>query len=153
MEMITEKAFKAAGTKLRTLDPEQKPEWGIMSPQHMVEHIVGSWRISNGRAQVKAMLSDVETEKRRDFLFSDKVYPQNISNPLFKDGLLPLRKANLSEAIDQLENEIDAFFEYHKTKRDAVEMHPVFGPLDYDGWIRFQSKHMGHHFAQFGLSL
>ena len=39
--------------KLKQLEDNQKPLWGIMTPQHMVEHIIGSWLISNGRFQVK----------------------------------------------------------------------------------------------------
>jgi len=30
-------------------------------------------------------------------------------------------------------------------------MHPVFGSLDTNGWLIFQTKHMTHHLTQFGL--
>lgn len=153
MQLKTEKDFKGAGQKLRALFHDQKPDWGTMSAQHMVEHIVGSWRISNGRARVKAMLSAEEIEKRRSFLFNDEPYARNIPNPLFAKGLPPLRKASLEEAIVQLEDEMSAFFEHFKAHPEAIEMHPVFGELDYDGWLRFQTKHMRHHFLQFGVDL
>lgn len=143
--------FLDAIQKLRTCTPEQKPLWGSMSPQHMVEHVVGSWRISNGRARVPVMLSGEELEKRRLFLFSDKEYKQNIANPIFAKGEPPLRKPSLDAAIDQLEDEMNAFFEYHEAHPDAIETHPVFGDLDFDGWMLFQAKHMGHHMRQFGL--
>ena len=152
MDLKTEKDYRASGDKLRTLTSEQKPEWGQMTPQHMVEHIVGSWRISNGRAKVPPALSEKEIAERRVFLFSEVPYPKNHPNPLFAQGLQALRKSDLEAAIEQLEDEIDAFFSYHAEHPEAIEMHPVFGPLDFDGWMCFQSKHMSHHFAQFGLA-
>lgn len=143
--------FLQAIERLRELDPSLKPLWGTMTPQHMVEHLVGSWRISNGNARVKAMLNDEETAQRRSFLFSDKAYERNIPNPVFQGGTPPLRKKDLSDAIDQLEREMKDFFSYHQSNPESVEMHPVFGPLDYSGWMTFQSKHMRHHLAQFNL--
>lgn len=152
MEAASGSYFLERLDRMRGLDPEQAPLWGSMSPQHMVEHIVGSWRISNGRARVRTVLPADEIERRREFLYSDRPYERNIQNPVFQGKAPSLRKASLSDAIDQLEDEMKAFFEYHEANPDAVETHPVFGDLDYDGWMTFQTKHMGHHLAQFGIS-
>lgn len=141
-----------APTLLRTLDPNQRPLWGSMTPQHMIEHLVGSWRISNGRAKVKAILEGEALKEKRDFLFSDQQYEHNIFNPIFKDGLPPLRKASLEAAIDQLEDEMQAFFQHFDENKDAIEVHTIYGELNYDGWLTFQYKHMLHHLKQFGLA-
>jgi len=122
-----------------------------MSPQHAVEHMVGSWRISNGRARVKTVLPAEEIALRRAFLFSEKPYARNIENPVTGNGLAPLRKPNFSASVDQLQDEINAFFEYQETNPGVLEIHPVFGELDMNGWLIFQTKHMGHHLAQFGI--
>ena len=143
--------FKAIPDQLRTLDPGAKPLWGIMTPQHMVEHLVSTWMISNGRFRVKEALPPKEIERRREFLFSDTPYPKSLTNPVQGDGLQKLRKGSLAEAIDQLEREMTTFFDYHDQHPEAVEVHPVFGPLNREGWLIFQAKHMGHHMAQFGL--
>lgn len=147
----TKAYFLSVPAKLRSLSADDQPRWGSMSLQHMVEHVVGSWRISNGRTRVKPLLSDEETKQRRAFMFSDTPYPQNLANPMFKEGLPPLRKASLEAAIEQLEDEINAFFNYHDSHPDALETHPIYGALDFDGWMTFQTKHMGHHLKQFGL--
>ena len=136
---------------LRTLDPNQRPVWGIMTPQHLVEHIVGAWRISNGRAQVKCIFEGEELAKRRAFIFSDAPYPKNITNPVTGDGLPKLRKPSLEAAIAQLEDEMSVFFEYHETNPGSIEIHPVFGDLTADQWIHFQERHMRHHLMQFEL--
>lgn len=136
---------------LRTLDQSQRPVWGKLTPQHLVEHLVGSWRISNGRARVKCVFEGDELEKRRAFLFSDVPYAKNITNPVQGDGLAPLRKLNLEAAITQLEDEMNTFFEYFKENPNAIEVHPAFGDLDYNGWVEFQYKHMRHHLSQYQL--
>lgn len=136
---------------LRTLDQNQRPVWGKMTPQHLVEHLVGSWRISNGRARVKCIFEGEELEKRRSFLLSDAPYAKNITNPVQGDGLAPLRKPSLEAAILQLEDEMHAFFKHFEENPNAIEMHPVFGELDYDGWVSFQHKHMSHHLSQYQL--
>ena len=151
MKAETKAFFLAVPDRLRTIDPDMKPIWGSMSPQHMVEHLVGSWRISNGRAKINTVLQPEEIEKRRVFLFSDQPYERNIQNPVFREGLPALRKPSLAAAIDQLEDEMHEFFKYHEAHPGAIETHPVFGDLDYEGWLIFQTKHMGHHLAQFGL--
>ena len=147
----TKETFLTIPHLLRNLSPDATPEWGLMTPQHMVEHLVGSWRISNGRARIKTVLPLDEVERRRQFLFSDKDYDQNITNPVQGKGLIPLRKENLDSAIEQLENEMEAFFAYHEEHTQAIETHPVFGELNYNEWLIFQTKHMKHHLTQFGL--
>lgn len=151
MDVQDERFFRDMIIRLRTLKTDQKPSWGLMSPQHMVEHLVGSWRVSNGNAKVKAIFQGDELAKRRQFLFSDLAYEKNIPNPVFRDGLQPLRKASLSDAIDQLEAEMDCFFVYYAANPGITEVHPVFGALDFEGWLVFQTKHMQHHLAQFDL--
>lgn len=151
MKGASKEYFLSLPDILRQLHPKAKPLWGLMSPQHMVEHLVGTWRISNGRSRVTNIVQMEALEQRRAFLFSDKVYEKNISNPVLGNGLQPLRKKSLADAIDQLENEMTAFFSYHESNPGQIENHPVFGALDFEGWLIFQAKHMGHHLAQFGL--
>lgn len=136
---------------LKNIQPETKPQWGIMTPQHMIEHLVGAWRISNGNARVKLSVKPNDVPKRKAFLMSDMLFPKGVQKPVTKGGLGKLRKANLTEAKNQLFLEVDAFFIYHEANADALEIHPAFGPLTKDEWIRFQSKHMYHHLSQFGL--
>jgi oxepin-CoA hydrolase/3-oxo-5,6-dehydrosuberyl-CoA semialdehyde dehydrogenase len=36
-------------TKINNLKPETKPQWGKMTAQHMVEHLITAVQISNGK--------------------------------------------------------------------------------------------------------
>jgi hypothetical protein len=151
MKVQDESFFRSTITMLRSLNDDTKPQWGSMTPQHMVEHLVGSWRVSNGNAKVQAIFQGDDLVKRRDFLFSALPYEKNIPNPVFRNGLQPLRKPSLTSAIDQLELEMDCFFSYYKAQPEATAVHPVFGELDFNGWLLFQTKHMQHHLEQFNL--
>lgn len=148
----TDKAyFKALAQKARSLTSESKPLWGGMSAQHMIEHVVGSWRISNGRSKAPLLLSEDESARRKATLATDDPYPKNLMNPIFFNGLPPLRKPSLASAIDQLEDEMEAFFAHHDAHPNTIEMHPIYGPMVYAEWMHFQRKHMRHHWTQFGL--
>ena len=144
--------FSVALEKLAGLSPNQKPEWGNMTPQHMVEHLVGTWMISNGRAEAEQVVSDEEIDEKLAFLRSDIPFAKNLKSVAHKNGaLLPLRKNNVTDAVEQLRKEMlvfDAYFEEHP---EARPIHPVFGPLDRIDWLRFQEKHMRHHLRQFNL--
>jgi len=137
---------------LKKLNKDTKPLWGTMTPQHMIEHITGSWLISNGRFQAKELsIPEEDLEKKRKFLFSDVPYKKNITNPVQGEGLQPLRKPNLEESKSSLIQNINLFFNYHDTHQEAFFLHPVFGDLDRNGWVLFQTKHIKHHLEQFGL--
>lgn len=136
---------------LENLDEDTERVWGTMSPQAMVEHLIGTWMISNGRAQVKLAVPEESLPKRRAFLFSDKEYERGIPNPVFDGKEQPLRKENLQAAKEQLLKEVNRFFDHHQENPGLIYTHPVFGDLDYEGWLVFQMKHMGHHMRQFGL--
>jgi hypothetical protein len=57
----------------------------------------------------------------------------------------------MNESISELEDEIQAFFTYYKTKPEAVVMNPFFGELNYEKWVALLYKHCLHHAKQFGL--
>ena len=153
MNSLNKEAFLEVPAKLKQLKGTEKPLWGQMTPQHMVEHLVGSWRISNGRARVKCMFEGEQLAKRRAFLFSDTPYQRNITNPVQGDGLPKLRKPDYTSAVDQLADEMKEFFDYHASNPEAIEIHPVFGDLDFNEWLVFQTKHMEHHLRQFDIEI
>jgi len=136
---------------IKPLGEDSKPDWGIMTPQHMIEHVTSGWLISNGRFESDKVPSEEKIEKRLEFLYSNRPFPRNITNMAHGDGLRPLRRKNLSDAKEQLLKNIQLFFDHHKEKQDYKPLHPVFGYLDKEGWLVFQKKHITHHFIQFGL--
>lgn len=137
---------------LDQLTPDTEPKWGILNPQAMLEHLVSSWRIANGKAEVSQAIPDDQLPQYRDFLFSDQPFEPETKNPVMPENESPaLRKPDLEAAKQQLKQEIKDFFDYHASNPNAKPIHPIFGPLDKSGWLQFQEKHMTHHLNQFGL--
>lgn len=137
---------------LKTLLEDTKPEWGIMTPQHMVEHLCDAVKISNGKlVNLDCMNPDEKLPILKRFLNSSRPLPQNFVNTVVGSELKPLANHNLKEAISELEkeiSEIDVFFELNS---DAKPINPTFGPLNKEEWIQFHKKHFRHHMKQFGL--
>ncbi|HYG15589.1 MAG TPA: DUF1569 domain-containing protein [Bacteroidia bacterium] len=138
--------------RLSQLPPDLKPLWGIMTLQHMIEHLGDNFRISNGtlQSQVYTPAEKVEQLKRVSLL-SDREFPKGITSPLVPGEPLPYRTAGVKEAIISLAEEMVRFEQHFAGRNGHTENHPVFGPLIYNEWILYQNKHFRHHFKQFGL--
>jgi oxepin-CoA hydrolase/3-oxo-5,6-dehydrosuberyl-CoA semialdehyde dehydrogenase len=136
--------------KLDELTPNTQPKWGGMSAQQMVEHLSDSIKISSGKLNVGLEIPEDKIAKMQEILASDKEMPKNFVVPFAKKDT-PLRHEELALAIDEFLLEWIDFEEYFNEKPHATAIHPYYGPLKYDQWLRLHSKHFTHHFQQFGL--
>lgn len=138
---------------LHNLNPDQSPEWGTMTPRHMVEHLALAVRLSNGKLTEICAYPDNKLPAMKRFLMSDKPMPRNFVNPVIGEGLKPLISSSLEEAIRLLDKELKTFYTWFDQNPDAKPVNPTFGPLDQREWEQFHQKHFKHHFAQFGLEI
>ncbi len=137
--------------RLHQLSADQKGNWGIMTPQHMVEHLIVSTKMSNGGLHIPCRLPAEMIPKYRAFLLeSDGEMEKGIKAGGI-DGLLDLRYPSLDVAIEKLESEIDKFHAYFAANPDAKIENPVLAEIGYADWKIFHKKHYTHHFKQFGL--
>jgi hypothetical protein len=136
---------------LYQLPTDAQPKWGVMGPQHMVEHLSLIMRVSNGK--INAPLSSPEEKLPRllNFLRSEAPLPREFKAPGISATPAPLRFAGMEEAIARLEREVADFRTFFKENPEATPIHPVFGPLSFADWVLFHNKHFTHHYAQFGL--
>ncbi|MBC7534919.1 MAG: DUF1569 domain-containing protein [Ferruginibacter sp.] len=140
-------------SSLKDIKPGTKANWGKMGPQHMVEHLADFFDISSGKLKFDLITPAEQLPAYRNFLFSDKEFRENTKAPLtiLGDEPLSLRKQNIEEAIIDLEESVSDFFKYHENEAAVPTVHPVFGALNPDEWIRLHFKHVSHHLRQFGL--
>ncbi|SMC50820.1 DUF1569 domain-containing protein [Moheibacter sediminis] len=138
---------------LKKLNPETQPVFGIMTSQHMIEHLILLAKLSNGGIKGQLMRSEETAVKwKQGLIYTDMEFPMGIRVPGQEENTLPeLRYENLQKAIEKLENELKIFEEFYKDDKEKSMMHPALGLLNYDEWIVFHSKHFAHHFKQFGL--
>jgi hypothetical protein len=138
---------------LELLKPDTQPQWGLMSAQHMVEHLADLARVSSGKAQVPVLTPVEKLERYKEKgLFADDPWPANFKNPFLEPGQLnKLRSASLEEAKAFMIKEMQAFHASFQENPLLTRNHPVYGPLSYEDWKQFHYKHLRHHFTQFGL--
>ena len=135
---------------LNGLTPNQKPLWGKMNAQEMVEHLSDMLMMSRGMGNF-AIDVDAETiARRQQFLSSDKEMAKNIAVPFTKE-IIELRHDELELALDEFADEWMNFTEYYENNPSASVIHPYYGDLDFNLWLKMHDKHFMHHFKQFGL--
>jgi hypothetical protein len=137
---------------IHRLQADTQPAFGIMSPQHMLEHVAQAISISNGNLTIRLMVDeDRAAKQKRIMIFTDRPFPMGMQAPAMEGKLAKLRLETLDDAKTDLINQIEAFDTWHYDNPDGVCMHPFLGPLNHEEWVRFHSKHITHHFQQFFL--
>ena len=149
-------AFSKYIDLLNNLSESTKPVWGIMTPQHMVEHLTLAIQSSTGKIVFDRFITPADKLAiAKRFLHSSRPLPKLFVNEVISEvigeGLIPLVNSDLSSAIKELKIEVEYFDEYFTRNPEAKPINATFGPLDHDEWIAFHNKHFTHHLTQFGL--
>ncbi|MHA7058727.1 phenylacetic acid degradation bifunctional protein PaaZ [Aquimarina sp. M1] len=138
---------------LTKLTEDAKPKWGIMTAQHMLEHIEKTIRMGAGEIQdFEIATPEKYLEKVQEMVYNHKPMPKGHKHPLMKEGVvedlihedLSTAKIKLLEAMDELEI-------YFKENPEALTKNAVFGEMNKFEWDLLNLKHLNHHFEQFGL--
>jgi oxepin-CoA hydrolase/3-oxo-5,6-dehydrosuberyl-CoA semialdehyde dehydrogenase len=137
--------------RLQGLSLKAEAKFGIMTPQHMVEHLVLTLKMCAGRIPIPEIVpTEKQLAQKQALLFTDLPFPKGIKGPGLPDTLLDLRFPDLETAKEELIKSWDAYqllFQENPTKQTP---HPGFGLLNFGEWERFHAKHMDHHLSQFG---
>lgn len=136
--------------KLDKLNADSKPSWGSMSAQRMVEHLTDTIKIASGKSKFPLEIPEDRIEKMVGFLDSDKPMARGIEVPFAKKET-ELRNEEIELAIDEFLLEWIDFEEHYASDENRTELHPYYGQLNYEQWLRLHAKHLTHHFEQFGI--
>ena len=141
---------KNLNSLLAALQPGTPALWGRMNAQNMIEHLVEAVQYTNGKRIADLRVSiDYANKQRKDLVNSDFVIPNGVTGYL-PDATKTKRFKDLSTAILELNNKLDAFEIFFKSG-GVTATHFEFGPMNYKEWIIWHGKHFTHHFKQFGL--
>jgi oxepin-CoA hydrolase/3-oxo-5,6-dehydrosuberyl-CoA semialdehyde dehydrogenase len=135
--------------KLDELSQDQKPSWGTMNAQRMVEHLSDMLMIASGKKPMGLAVPPDKAEKLQRFLYSDKPMAKNTTVEL-APVKFKLRHENIELAIDEFSEE---WIDFEETLDDPsiTTVHPFYGSLNREKWDLLNGKHLNHHFEQFGL--
>ncbi|HLP56940.1 MAG TPA: DUF1569 domain-containing protein [Fluviicola sp.] len=150
--MFIETDLETILSYLDRLTPETKAQWGQMGAQRMVEHLTESLQIATGKNPQPLEIPEERIERMIAFLASDKPLMQNVAVPFATPEMnSKLRHDELDLAIDEFVEEWLYFEELYDSNPERTAIHPYYGPLNYEQWMRLNQKHLTHHFRQFGL--
>lgn len=133
------------------LEKDTKPDFGRMSSQQMLEHLILSFKMSYRDLGIKCITPKNKRAEVQAFLNTNVPIHRGRTNPVTGDKLLELKFPNLELAKDKLKEEIKNFLNYYKKNPVATQINPVFGELNSEQWQRFYFKHCFHHLSQFRL--
>ncbi|WP_339614670.1 phenylacetic acid degradation bifunctional protein PaaZ [uncultured Winogradskyella sp.] len=138
---------------LYKLTEDAKPQWGIMTPQHMIEHLEYTYKIASGDIQdFEIATPEKILEKVHNSLYNYDKFPKNSRFPLLeKDTLDTLKHSDLATAIKRFKTQRETYNTFFKENPDAKLNNMVFGELNKYEWYLLERKHLNHHFEQFGL--
>lgn len=136
---------------LAELTIEHQPLWGKMTPQHMVEHLIVTYKMSIGRIKIPIVSKEEDWPRLKAYLMKDSPMRRSVPSPTGNDDLQPLRFSSLQEAKDKLIQETASFLQFAEEQPDFMANHPYGGPMTAEEWLQFHRKHIKHHFIQFGL--
>ena len=138
---------------LSKLKEDAKPNWGIMTPQHMIEHLEYTYKIASGEIQdFEVATPEKILEKVHNSLWNYDKFPKNSQFPkLEKDKLDDLKHPDFTIAVEKFKEQREKYLEFFKENPEAQLKNLVFGELNrYESYL-LERKHLNHHFEQFGL--
>ena len=139
-------------SKLDNLKELTTPVFGIMSPQHMVEHITLTLKLSSGRIKILEFEPSENQLTQKNILLNTAIeFPRGINAPGLEGTLLALKNDSLVASVDQLLESLEYYNQYFSENPDSKPIHPRFGKLNHEEWEKFHAKHFKHHFSQFEI--
>lgn len=136
---------------LDQLQADITPQWGLMTAQHMVEHLIVTYKMSIGRIKIPAVVKPEEMERNKTYLMKDSPMRRSVPSPTGKNELQALRFDSLADAIKKLKEEVIKFDEFREQNPEFLAVHPYSGPMNPAEWLLFHRKHFKHHLIQFDL--
>jgi oxepin-CoA hydrolase / 3-oxo-5,6-dehydrosuberyl-CoA semialdehyde dehydrogenase len=149
VEMTDEKIEES----LSKLANDTQPKWGILTPQHLLEHLELGYKIMSGKIQdFEIATPEKILDQVHHSLYNYDKFPKGSAFPTYK-------KEELEDLVyPDFETAKVKFLEARKTYQtffeenpDAVLKNMVFGELNkYESYL-LERKHLNHHFEQFGI--
>ena len=136
---------------LKQLKNDSERQFGIMTPVQMLDHLRKAFLHSHSGKEVEMLVSDEIAQKGQAFIASDKeIRPGAQMSPFYDE--IEDNQEELEEMKLMVLQEMIAMLSDFDKDPQFEQVHPKFGRLNVEQWLRLHKKHTAHHMRQFGLS-
>ena len=149
VEMTDEKVAEC----INKLTENSKPSWGILTPQHLLEHLEQGYKVMSGEIQdFEIATPEKILEKVHNSLYNYDKFPRGTQFPTMKkDELENLIHPDFETAKAKFFEAREQYKTFFKENPEAILKNMVFGELNkYESYL-LERKHLNHHFEQFGV--
>ena len=149
MQTIFEPALEQATlARLDRLTPDAKAQFGKFNPHRMMCHLIDASLIGLGEKQVKPGTGFLTLKPVRRFVLFVMPWPKGKvqTHPAFLEtqpAEFEADRARLRALLQRIAAK--------GRKGEEFQAHPAFGNLSTEEWGGLVFRHVGHHFAQFGV--
>lgn len=143
--------FQEIPLYLSHLHSNAPARWGTMNACQMLAHLNDFFRLSINELSMEAVTTADQWPKYQAFIYSDRFFRENTKAPMLPDTPEPCPFESIEAARGALLEQIKRFKLYFEENPASEILHPVFGWLNYEGWVRLHYKHCVHHLRQFNL--
>ena len=136
---------------LNNLSPNSKANFGLMTPQHMVEHLIGA--IESATEKYEGEREKPATEQQlgmQQFIKSGCVLSHRPSDKT-KADLPPLKHASLEEAISLVPKAVQKYYAFQDANSNYIPYAYYMGEVSFEEVELFHFMHIQYHLWQFGL--
>ncbi len=136
---------------LSALEADSKGNFGLMTPQHMVEHL--TWAIKSTAKKFEGERESLANKRHlgfQKFIQNGAILEHKPSDKTVAD-LPDLRYASMKEAVVQLPIAVKRFYEFWDVNPDYVPYGAFMGEMPFEDLELFHYNHVRFHLWQFGL--
>lgn len=136
--------------RLSKLTEDTLPKFGIMTPQHMVEHLILMTKLA---IRIYGEVPDTPTEgqlKFKKFIEKGAHFEYRTSSKTTAD-LPKLKYSSLKEAIGNYPQGINGFYNHYEANPTFLSFNKIQGELGFEDLEFLHYRHFEYHLGQFGL--
>lgn len=136
---------------LQQLTPDTKRNFGVMTPQHMVEHL--TWVIKSVAKKYEGERENPPNKRQlgfQKFIANGAILQHRPSDKIEADNP-PLKYQSLEEAISHIPEAVNRFYNFWDENPDYKPYTSFIGEISFESLELFHYNHVRYHLWQFGL--
>lgn len=136
--------------RLRNITPQNQRQWGSMTSHQMICHLNDSFKLAMGDRAVSAKTNIFTRTIMKWLAFKVPLkWPKGFrTHPEIDQHIGGTQPLDFEKDLTELKQLLDRFAQ--EERKFEWQVHPIFGRLTEEEWLRWGYLHVDHHLRQFG---